>query len=107
MFSMNRQSLEAIGLRLTGWAALNRDPQNDLLEFRCPKCGAEGMKAARHERSVYKFTDGFLQDLEGEATSCRGCKQALRIVPVVMVHDKDEKRRFEAVFADALAPMST
>jgi hypothetical protein len=26
----------------------------------------------------------------------------LRIVPVVLVHDQDEKRRFEAVFLSAL-----
>lgn len=101
---MSRQAAETVGLRVTGWAALNRDPQSDLVEFKCPKCGAEGMKAAKHERTLYKFTDGFMQDLDGEMAFCRGCKQSLRIVPVVMIHDKDEKRRFEAVFAEALSP---
>ena len=103
---MSRQSLETVGIRVTGWAALNRDPQSDLVEFKCPKCGAEGMKAAKHQRTAYKFTDGFMQDLEGELATCRGCKQALRIVPVVMVHDQEEKRRFEAVFVDVLTPSS-
>lgn len=101
---MSRQSLETVGIRVTGWAALNRDPQSDLVEFKCPKCGAEGMRAAKHERTAYKFTDGFMQDLEGELATCRGCKQALRIVPVVMVHNQEEKRRFEAVFVDVLTP---
>jgi hypothetical protein len=103
---MNRQSLEAVGLRVTGWAALNRDPQADLIEFTCPHCGAVGMKTARRARTLYRFTDGFLQDLQGEVTTCRGCKRSMRIVPVVMVHDQDEKKRFEAVFADALTPVT-
>ncbi len=34
---------------------------------------------------------------------CRQCRQRLRIVPVVLVHDANEKRRFEAVFAPELA----
>jgi len=36
-------------------------------------------------------------------TQCRGCHRSLRLVPVVMLHDQDEKRRFEAVFATELA----
>jgi hypothetical protein len=101
---MAANSLETIGVRYTGWAALNRDPLEDRVEFTCPQCGAQGDKAARRPRASYHFTDGFIQDVEGETTSCRGCKQSLRVVPVVMVHDKDEKRRFQAVFA--LDPMS-
>jgi hypothetical protein len=27
----------------------------------------------------------------------------LRVVPVVLLHDQDEERRFEAVFSDELA----
>lgn len=96
---MASNSLETIGVRYTGWAALNRDPLEDRVEFTCPQCGAEGTKAARRPRAAYHFTDGFIQDVEGETTSCRGCKQSLRVVPVVMVHDKDEKRRFQAVFS--------
>lgn len=41
---MNRTSAEAVGLRYTGWAALNRDPQEDRLEFTCPHCGAHGTR---------------------------------------------------------------
>lgn len=99
---MSRLSPETLGVRYTGWAALNRDPQDDFVEYSCPQCGAQGMKAARRERSEYHFTDGFLQDLQGEMAQCRGCRQSLRLVPVVMLHDHDEKRRFEAVFADSL-----
>jgi hypothetical protein len=83
---------------------LNRDPQEDFVEFACPQCGSVGMKTAKCERALYRFTDGFLQDLQGEIATCRACRKSLRIVPVVMVHDKDEKKRFEAVFADELAP---
>ncbi len=101
---MAANSLETIGVRYTGWAALNRDPLEDRVEFTCPQCGAKGDKAARRPRAAYHFTDGFIQDVEGETTSCRGCKQSLRVVPVVMLHDKDEKRRFQAVFA--LDPIS-
>ncbi len=104
VIAMSRQTFETVGIRVTGWAALNRDPQEDFVEFTCPNCGSVGMKTARTERSQYRFTDGFLQDLQGETATCRGCKKSLRIVPVVMVHDKDEKKRFEAVFADELAP---
>ena len=96
---MSRSSTETIGVRYTGWAALNRDPLEDLVEFTCPHCGAHGAKAARRPRSEYHFTDGFIQDLQGEATTCRSCKHSLRVVPVVMLHDQDEKRRFQAVFA--------
>jgi hypothetical protein len=86
-------------VRYTGWAALDRDPQDDAVEFHCPHCGAPGRKAARRARADYRFTDGFLQDLQGELTTCRGCKKQLRVVPVVLVHTQDEKKRFEHVFS--------
>ncbi|MGB6430442.1 MAG: hypothetical protein WBF06_07635 [Candidatus Acidiferrales bacterium] len=103
---MNRNHLEVVGVRYTGWAALNRDPQEDVVEFMCPQCGQHGEKPARRARALYHFTDGFLQDVQGELTTCRGCKQALHVTPVVMVHDQEEKRRFEAVFADDLAAVA-
>jgi len=96
---MLRQYRETIGIRNTGWAALDRDPQEDLVEYVCPHCGQRGTKKARRERTLYRFTDGFVQDLQGEVTTCRTCRQSLRVVPVVMLHDQDERRRFEAVFA--------
>jgi len=43
-----------------------------------------------------------LQDLQGEVTNCRACGRSLRVVPIVMLHDQDETRRFEAVFSDDL-----
>ncbi len=92
------RSTETVGVRYTGWAALNRDPLEDLVEFTCPHCGVHGAKAARRARSEYHFTDGFIQDLQGEMSSCRNCKQSLRISPVVMLHDQGEQRRFDAVF---------
>ena len=91
-------SEEAVGVRYTGWAALGRDPQEDTLEYNCPYCGEHGMKAARRTRDQYHFTDGFLQDLQGEMAACHSCWHPLRIAPVVMVHDQDEKRRFEGSF---------
>lgn len=100
---MNKTSTETIGVRYTGWAALARDPQADVVEFVCPNCGAAGSKTARRARASYHFTDGFVQDVQGEVTICRNCKQSLRIVPVVLLHDQDEKRRFEAVFSPVLA----
>ena len=101
---MTRRSLETIGVRYTGWAALDRDPQDDAVEFTCPHCGLAGRKPARRARARYRFTDGFLQDLQGELTTCRGCKRVLRVVPVVLVYDLDEKRRFEAVFSAEVGP---
>jgi hypothetical protein len=68
---MSRHSEETIGVRYTGWAALDRDPQEDTVEFTCPHCGHRGAKSARHERALYHFTDGFLQDLQGEMANCR------------------------------------
>jgi hypothetical protein len=97
---MDRHNLETVGVRRTGWAALDRDPQQDTVEFICPHCGARDKKNARRERAQYHFTDGFLQDLQGEVTQCHACKQSLRVVPIVMLHDQDETRRFEAVFSD-------
>ena len=99
---MNRHDQETVGVRYTGWAALDRDPQEDMVEFLCPHCGQRGTKSARRARAQYHFTDGFLQDLQGEATTCRACKRTLRVVPVVMLHDQDEKRRFGAVFSAEL-----
>jgi hypothetical protein len=97
---MDRRNIETIGVRRTGWAALDRDPQQDTVEFICPHCGAQDQKKARRERALYRFTDGFLQDLQGEVTQCHSCKQSLRVVPIVMLHDQDETRRFGAVFSD-------
>jgi hypothetical protein len=94
----NRSSVETVGVRYTGWAALNRDPLEDLVEYTCPHCGARGTKNARRPRSAYHFTDGFVQDLQGEMTTCRNCKQSLRVTPVVLLHDQGEQRRFNAVF---------
>lgn len=95
---MSRPSIETVGVRLTGWAALNRDPLEDRVEYTCPHCGTRGTKAARRPRSAYHFTDGFVQDLQGEMSTCRACKHSLRLSPVVLVHDRDEQRRFDAVF---------
>jgi hypothetical protein len=100
---MSRTSSETVGVRYTGWAALNRDPLDDRVEYTCPHCGTRGFKAARRPRAEYHFTDGFVQDLQGEMSACRGCRKSLRVVPVVMLHDQDEKRRFEAVFEADLA----
>lgn len=99
---MSLHSKEVVGVRCTGRAALDRDPQEDVVEFTCPHCGARGMKPARRTRTEYRFTDGFMQDLQGEVASCRSCKRSLRIVPVVMVHDQGEKRRFHAMFSSDL-----
>lgn len=92
-------AVETVGVRYTGWAALDRDPQDDAVEFICPHCEMAGRKNARRARADYRFTDGFLQDLQGELTTCRGCKKQLRVVPVVMVHTMHEKKRFEHVFS--------
>ena len=93
---------EAVGVRYTGWAALNRDPQEDSLEYTCPYCGEEEMKVAKRPQSEYRFTDGFLQDLQGEMAVCHACKRSVRIAPVVVLHDENERRRFEAVFSGSL-----
>jgi hypothetical protein len=63
------------------------------------------VKAARRTPDQYHFTDGFLQDLQGEMAACRACRHALRIAPVVLLHDQDEKRRFEGVFSNDLIPI--
>ena len=97
---MGGQNIETVGVRRTGWAALDRDPQQDTVEFVCPHCGVPDHKNARRERTEYHFTDGFLQDLQGEATHCHACKQSLRVVPVVMLHDQGEARRFAAIFSE-------
>jgi len=99
---MERHNPETIGVRRTGWAALDRDPQLDKVEFVCPHCGQRDQKNARRERTLYRFTDGFMQDLQGDVTQCHSCKKYLRVVPSMMLHDQDEQRRFAAVFADEL-----
>jgi hypothetical protein len=96
---MSRTSAETVGVRLTGWAALDRDPLDDRVEYTCPHCGTRGAKAARRPRSVYHFTDGFIQDLQGEMAACHTCKRTLRLAPIVLVHNQDERRRFDAVFS--------
>lgn len=101
---MSKLSIETLGVRFTGRAALNRDPQDDRLEFTCPHCGTVGSKPARRSHAEYHFTDGFVQDLQGEMSTCRGCKRSLRIAPVVMLHNQDEKRRFKAFFSMELEP---
>ena len=88
---MSLHSKEAVGVRYTGWAALGRDPQEDTVEYNCPYCGERGMKTARRTHDQYHFTDGFLQDLQGEMAACRACRHSLRSAPVVMLHDHDER----------------
>ena len=95
---MDKVVREVVGVRRTGWAALGRDPQQDVIDYVCPHCGTKSQKKARHERAEYRFTDGFMQDLQGEGIQCHSCKQSLRVVPVVLIHDNEEKKRFEAVF---------
>ena len=101
---MRLPSKEAVGIRYTGWAALGRDPQEDTLEYTCPYCGERGVKAARRTPDQYHFMDGFLQDVQGEMAACHSCRHSLRIAPVVLLHDQDEKRRFEGMFSDDLVP---
>jgi hypothetical protein len=101
---MSLHSKEVIGVRYTGRAALGRDPREDTVEYTCPHCGARGIKAARRAPTQYHFTDGFLQDLQGEMATCRMCRNSMRIVPVFMLYDQDEKRRFEAMLTDGLVP---
>jgi len=96
---MDRRNPETVSVRRTGWAALDRDPQQDTVEFICPTA-ARGQENAGAKRALYRFTDGFLQDLQGEVTQCHACKQYLRVVPIVMLHDHDKLARFEAVFSD-------
>jgi hypothetical protein len=97
---MNHQSQaeETVGVRYTGWAALDRDPQEDRVEFVCPHCGRSGTKSARRQRSSYHFKDGFVQDLQGETTTCRNCHRSVHIAPVVMLHSRHEMQRFRAIF---------
>jgi predicted RNA-binding Zn-ribbon protein involved in translation (DUF1610 family) len=102
---MSRHSQETVGVRYTGWAALDRDPQEDSVEFDCPRCGQHGFKSARRDRNEYHFTDGFLQDMQGEMSACRKCRTTLHIAPIVLVHDQHERRRFAAVFATDLTPI--
>ena len=103
---MHRHSEETVGVRFTGWAALDRDPQDDKVEYLCPHCGTRGLKSARRPFAEYHFTDGFLQDVQGELSRCRNCHTPLHIAPIVLVHDRDETRRFNAVFAVDLEPVS-
>ena len=96
---MSHHSIETVGVRYTGWAALDRDPQDDRVEFECPHCGAAGFKPARRARSEYRFIDGLLQDVSGETSVCRQCHERLRIVPVALVYNQEEKKRFDAIFS--------
>src|SRR5260370_720063 len=50
---MDRHNLETVGVRRTGWAALDRDPQQDTVEFICPHCRARDKKNARREHARY------------------------------------------------------
>jgi hypothetical protein len=100
---VSKLSLDTIGVRYTGWAALNRDPLDDRVEFHCPDCGTPGTKPARRALAEYHFTDGFLQDVQGEMSVCRGCKRSLHLSPIVLLHDRNETRRFQAVFEADLA----
>ncbi len=68
---MNKPSIETIGVRYMGRAALHKDPLEDHVEYTCPHCGLQGMKNARRAPADYHFVDGFVQDLRGEATTCR------------------------------------
>jgi hypothetical protein len=95
---MSKESLETVGVRYTGWVALDRDPQDDAVEYDCPECGTHCSKTARRPRSEYHFTDGFVQDVRGESAVCRHCKRPVHISPVVLLHNRGEERRFQAVF---------
>jgi predicted RNA-binding Zn-ribbon protein involved in translation (DUF1610 family) len=93
---MNRTSHleEIVGVRYTGWAALDRDPQEDPVEFVCPSCGHKGTKPARRALAEYHFIDGFLQDIHGEAATCKTCRKSLQIAPFTTAMKSDALRRF-------------
>src|SRR5260370_7184982 len=79
---MDRHNPETVGVRRTGWAALDRDPQQDTVEFICPHCGARDQKNARRERALYHFTDGFLHAFQGEVTQCPPCQPYFPLFPI-------------------------
>jgi len=97
---MDRHNVETVGVRRTGWAALDRDPQQDTVEFICRTAarGTRRMPGASVRCIISRMV--FCRILQGEVTQCHACKQSLRVVPIVMLHDQDETRRFEAVFSD-------
>jgi len=100
--AMDRRNVETVGVPRTGWL-LWTAIRSAIRGIHLSALRRAGQKNARRERAQYHFTDGFLQDLQGEATHCRACNQSLRVAPVVLLHDQDETRRFERVFSGELA----
>ena len=58
---MEKEQKETIGVRYTGWAALNRDPLEDLVEFTCPQCGTQGTKALQRCLSLQEIRAKLLE----------------------------------------------
>ena len=95
---MSRSSIETVGVRLTGWAALNRDPLEDRVEYTCPQCGTRGAKAAPPSAlglSLYGWVCAGPSRRDEHVPHLQAVVAAL---PVVLVHDRDEQRRFDAIF---------
>ncbi len=63
---MERRYPEVVGVRRTGWAALDRDPQEDTVEYVCPHCGKRGQKNARREHETRRFEAVFSDDLPAD-----------------------------------------
>ncbi len=97
---MQRHSKETIGVRYTGWAALDRDPQEDQVEFVCPHCGPVRNEGGATRTGALSF---YGRVSAGHPRRGDDLPQlpdvAAHIAPVVMLHDEGEKRRFQAVFA--------
>jgi len=61
---------------------------------------ARDQKNARRERTLYHFHGWIFTGLAGRSDAVPRVQAILRVVPIVMLHDQDETRRFEAVFSD-------
>jgi len=99
---------DAVGVRYTGWAHWTVIRRKISLNTLSRIAVKRGMKSARRTHDQYHFTDGFLQDLQGEMA-------AWPFLPASVAHrprrdvamTRDEKRRFEAVFSDFLVASRT
>ena len=103
---MVRTRFDTVGVRYTGWAALNRDPQEDLVESCVPT--AERTEKTRSPAALGLSLHGWLRAGSARRDERLPQLQAVaHLSPVGLLHDQGEQRRFNAVFLADLEVSNT
>ena len=101
---MERQVPEVLGIRRTGWAVLGhpRAGGSTFIKFGSflILLGGGREEGAARAVGVSLYGMDLMQYLQGKQLQCHYCRKSLRVSPVVLLHDQEEKLAIEAMVAE-------